>query len=344
MWKPLGGWVSVPATGDGQSETSSASSKPAQLMFRIRRVLVLLPVVGAVAAVVIWLSSDLVHLHGWDWALAGVGVLVVSWLWSYRFSPTPWSARFVAPLWSVGTKVVAGALLGWGLLCCAAIYLWFLAVPFFRGLQTREVGAPLWHVLVIVVLIAVTFHLLFPMIEPKRRAVLVWHVTQGKLTAKWLFALYFGVIVSASIALWDQMLLLLAKHDVVGFYVALPKVGAAQLERVSLTDLINGNDIFYLLVWQLFDMVPTLKVNDTIGFEQPLFYDSLAGWLVLVFKVIVGFALIGSVLAIVKAQQTKPDKPAEISLLPRTTQRILPRWPRARRPGPDISAPETTDP
>jgi hypothetical protein len=34
--------------------------------------------------------------------------------------------------------------------------------------------------------------------------------------------------------------------------------------------------------------------TDTIGFEQPLFYtSSLVGWLVLAFKVIVGFALIG---------------------------------------------------
>jgi hypothetical protein len=33
----------------------------------------------------------------------------------------------------------------------------------------------------------------------------------------------------------------------------------------------TGNDIFSLLVWQLGDMVPTLKVKDTIEFEQPLF-------------------------------------------------------------------------
>ena len=54
------------------------------------------------------------------------------------------------------------------------------------------------------------------------------------------------------------------------------------------------------------------------------------------FKVIVGFALIGSVLAIVKAERAKPDKPTEVSLLP---------WrPRARRPRPDRQAPETAVP
>jgi hypothetical protein len=114
----------------------------------------------------------------------------------------------------------------------------------------------------------------------------------------------------------------------------LPKAGAAQAERVPVADLIHGNDIFSLLVWQLGDMVPTLKVNDTIGFEQPLFYtSSLVGWLVLAFKVIVGFALIGSVLAIVKAERAKPDKPPEVNLLP---------WrPGTRRPRPDQQAPET---
>lgn len=124
-----------------------------------------------------------------------------------------------------------------------------------------------------------------------------------------------------------------------------PKAGAAPAERVSLTDLITGNDIFSLLVWHLGDMVPTVKVNDTLGFNQPLFYtSSLAGWLVLAFKIIVGFALIGSVLAIVQAQRAKPDKPSEVSLLPGTTQRILHWRPGARRSGPDVQAPETADP
>jgi hypothetical protein len=108
--------------------------------------------------------------------------------------------------------------------------------------------------------------------------------------------------------------------------------------------LINGNDIFLLLVWQLGNMVPTLKVNDTIGFEQPLFYtSSLAGWLVLTFKVIVGLALIGSVLAIVKAERAKPDKPPKVSLLPSTTQRVFHWRQTARRPGPDVQHPETAD-
>jgi hypothetical protein len=125
----------------------------------------------------------------------------------------------------------------------------------------------------------------------------------------------------------------------------LPKAGAAPAERVSVIDLIHGNDIFLLLEWQLGDMVPALKVNDTIGFEQPLFYtSSMVGWLVLAFKVIVGFALIGSVLAIVKAERDKPDKPPEISLLPGTVQRILHWQPKARRPRPDRQAPETADP
>jgi hypothetical protein len=46
--------------------------------------------------------------------------------------------------------------------------------------------------------------------------------------------------------------------------------------------------------------------------------------------------LIGGVLAIVKAERAKPDKPPEVSLL---------FWRRSpRRPGPDRQAQETADP
>lgn len=342
MCMPLGVGVSDPATGHTRSKTSSASSKSAQLMLRIRLVLVLLAVVGFVAMAVILFFIGFGNLHGWDWALPGVGALAVSWLWSYKFISTPWSDRFVAPWWSVGTKVVAGAMLGGSLLVWAALYFLLLAVPFFPGNQTREIHSALaWHVLIIVILIVMTFLLMFPIIAPKRRAWLVWRFTQGRFMAKSMFVLAFGVIVSASIALWDQLLLLLARIHWVRYYLPPPKPHTA---RVPLNVLINGNhDIFFLLVWQLGDMVPALKVDDAIGFEQPLFYNWPAGWLVLAFKAVVGLALIGSVLAIVQAQQAKPDKPAEVSLLPHPIQRILPRWWRARRPGPDISAPETAD-
>ena len=204
-------------------------------------------------------------MHGWDWALAGACVLAVSWLSSFQLSPTPRSDRIAKRLQPVAAKVGAGAVMLWGLMLRACGYLLVLMAPYSTGIQSMVVGSPLVvHVLIIVVLIVVTFHLLFPIIEPKRRAMLVWRFTQGRLTAKSLFALYFGLIVSTSIAVWDQLLLLLAKHDVVRFYLVAPKAGAAPVERVSLTDLITGNDIFSLLVWHLGDMVPTVKVNDTL--------------------------------------------------------------------------------
>jgi hypothetical protein len=326
--------MSDPVTGDGQSETSSASSEPAQSMSRIRATLTFLPIGGGIA---IGAVIGIGNVHGWDWALAGAGALVVSWLGSYRISSTPRSARIAARLQPVATGVFTGIMGLCVLVMVACGYLLVLIAPFSPGLQTLEVGSPLVvHVLIIVGLIVVTFILLFPLIEPKRRAWLVWRVTQGRFMAKSLYALGFGLIVSASIALWDQLLLLLAKHDVVRFYQMLPQAGAGPGGPVSATDLIHGNDIFLLLVWQLGDMVPTLKVNDTIGFEQPLFYtSSVVGWLVLAFKVIVGFALIGSVLAIVKAERAKPGRPTEVSLLP---------WRPRARPRPDRQAPETAGP
>jgi hypothetical protein len=272
-------------------------------------------------------------------------VLAASWLWSYSVISTPRSARIAARLQPVATKAGIGAVWLWLLLLGACGYLLVLVAPYSTGIQSLVMGSPLLvHVLIIGLLIVVTYHLLFPIIAPKRRAKLVWNFTQGTPVAKSLLALYFGLIVSTSIAVWDQLLLLLAKHDVVRFYLAAPKAGAAAAERVPLADLIAYNHIFSLLVWHLGNMVPTLKVNDTIGFGQPLFYtSSLVGWLVLAFKIIVGLALIGSVLAIVQAQRAKPDKPPEVSLLPGTTQRILHWRPRARHAAPDVQPTESSD-
>jgi hypothetical protein len=243
----------------------------------------------------------------------------------------------------VAAKAGTGAVWLWVLILGACGYLLALMAPYSTGIQSVVVGSPLVvHLLIIGLLIAATYHLLFPIIEPKRRAMLVWKFTKGTPGAKSLLALNFGLIVSTSIAVWDQLLLLLVKHDVIRFYLMAPKAGAAPAEHVPLADLITGNSIFSLLVWQLGDMVPTLRVNDTIGFGQPLFYtSSLAGWLVLTFKIIVGFALIGSVLAIVHAQRAKPDKPPEVSLLPGTTQRIVHWRPGTRRSGPDVHPSET---
>jgi hypothetical protein len=293
---------------------------------------------GAVAFGVVVLGIGIGHLHGWDWAVAVASVLAASLVFSYWISPTPWATWIGARLQPVVITVYAGILGLCGLVILACGYLLALMAPYSPGLQTQEIGSPLVvHLVIIGFLIGVTFYLLFPLIEPKRRAWLVWNVTQGKAMAKSLYVLGFGLIVSTSIALWDQLLLLLARYDVVGFYQILPKAGAVQAGRVPVADLIHGNDIFLLLVWHLGDMVPTLRINDTIGFGQPLFYTSpLVGWLVLAFKVIVGFALIGSVLAIVKAERAKPDKPPQVSLL---------AWrPGMRRPRPAQQAPETAGP
>jgi hypothetical protein len=338
--------MSDPVTSNGQSETASAGSESGPEISRAAAALQVLPIAGAIALGVI-IGIGFGNLHGWDWAIAGASVLAAAWLLSYWVFPTDRSTRVAARLQPAAAAVGLGVAGLWALVFLTSCYLLLLMAPYSPGIQTVVVGSWLVvHVAVMAGLIVIAYHLLFPLIEPKRRAVLVWRVTQGGFINKARYALGFGLIVSTSIALWDQLLLLLARHDVVRFYHVLPKAGTAAAEPVPVADLIHGNDIFSLLAWQLGDMVPTLKVNDTIGFGQPLFYtSSLAGWLILSFKLIVGLALIGSVLAIVKAQRDKPSKPPpEISLLPGTTQRILHWRPRARRPRPDRQAPETAGP
>ena len=176
--------MSDPVTSGGQSKTSSASSEPAQSMYRLRMTLRCLPIVGA-AAIGVILGIGIGNLHGWDWALAAAGVLAASWLGSYWIIPTPRSARIAARLQPVAAKVGTGAVWLWLLVLGACGYLLVLMAPYSTGIQSRVVGSPLVvHVLIIGFLIVVTFHLLFPIIEPKRRAMLVWRVTQGRFTAK----------------------------------------------------------------------------------------------------------------------------------------------------------------
>lgn len=336
--------MSDQVTSDGQFETSPASNGSEEPPSRVLATLGCLPMVAGAA---IGLALAYGSLHGWDWALAGLCVLAVSWLLSYLLVPTPWLKRRGERLEPVATKAGTGATLVWALAFAASWYLAALVMPFDAGVQSWAVGSALVvHVLIIFVLVVVTFHLLFPLIAPKQQRMLVWRVARGKPIAKLQVVLFFGLIVSGSISLWNQLLLRLAKHDVVWFYLTQPKAGAAPPERVSLTDLINGNHILRLLMWQLGDMVPSLNVNDTLGFEQPLFYSSfVASWLVLAFKVIVGLALIGTVVAIIQAIREEPKKPFhEVSLLPHTTQRVLTWLPKAWRRRRDIQAPETADP
>jgi hypothetical protein len=137
---------------------------------------------------------------------------------SYWIIPTSWSVRIAARLQPTAAIIGVGVAGLCGLVFLASCYLVVLMAPYSPGIQTLVVGSPLVvHALIIGGLIFVTFLLLFPLIEPKRRATLVWRVTQGGFMAKSRYALGFGLIVSTSIALWDQLLLLLARHDVVRF-------------------------------------------------------------------------------------------------------------------------------
>ena len=98
---------------------------------------------GAVAIGVI-IGIGIGNLHGWDWALAGAGVLAASWLWSYQVSPTPGSARIAARLQPVAARVGTGAMLLWGLVFLACGYVVVLMAPYSTGIQSLVVGSPLY--------------------------------------------------------------------------------------------------------------------------------------------------------------------------------------------------------
>ena len=153
-------------------------------MSRLTATLRLLPIVGAAAFGVI-LGIGIGNLHGWDLApgqrqrARRVLALVAP---GQSHAPERWIAARLQP---VATGVVTGAVWLWLLVLeLAAISGEFMA-PYSTGIQSLVVGSPLVvHVLIIGVLIVVTFHLLFPIVEPKRRAMLVWRFSQGRFAAK----------------------------------------------------------------------------------------------------------------------------------------------------------------
>ena len=162
--------MSDPATGSGQSETSSASSTSGQEIPRVVATLALLILSGAIAAGVVG-GIGFGNVHGWDWVMVGAGCLAAAWLLSFWLSPTSQSKRIAKRLRPAATVVGYGVLGLWLLMFVASGYLVMLMAPYSPEIQNAVVGSWLVvHVAIIFGLIVVAYHLLFPLIEPKRRA------------------------------------------------------------------------------------------------------------------------------------------------------------------------------
>ena len=70
------------------------------------------------------------NLHGWDWALAGAGVLAAAWLLSYWLIPTSRSTRIAARLQPAATVVGLGVAGLWALVFLTSCYLVVLMAPY----------------------------------------------------------------------------------------------------------------------------------------------------------------------------------------------------------------------
>src|SRR5262249_5969058 len=101
-----------PVTGDSQSEASPAGSWLGHLMSRVKATLLSLVAIGAAALGMI-LGIGIGNLHGQDWALAGLGMLVAAWFLSYYVSPTALSARIGTRLQPVAVKAGVSAVWVW---------------------------------------------------------------------------------------------------------------------------------------------------------------------------------------------------------------------------------------
>src|SRR5262249_60820903 len=107
--------MSDPVTGSDQSGTSSASSDSGQPVSRVAAIWLGLLVAGPLAAgVIIGIGPG--NLHGWDWALAGAGVLAAAWLFSYWLVPTSRSKRIAKRLQPAATAVGVGVAGLWTLM------------------------------------------------------------------------------------------------------------------------------------------------------------------------------------------------------------------------------------
>ena len=62
-----------------------------------------------------------------------------------------------------------------------------------------------------------------------------------------------------------------------------------------------------MYLWHLFDSIPGIKFNETVGWAQRYSYtDKLSGWLMVAFKVLVIFSVIGSFVACGRLRRETP--------------------------------------
>jgi hypothetical protein len=105
----------------------------------------------------------------------------------------------------------------------------------------------------------------------------------------------------AAVGWFAALAFVLDEHGVVDFST---RVGG----RVEHTGQLS--DFF---VWQSFEQIPVLAVNDTLQWEIPLHYGGGAGWIALAFKVLIVLPLVPVFLAAWRHRRPPRTAPAAVS-------------------------------
>ena len=108
-----------------------------------------------------------------------------------------------------------------------------------------------------------------------------------------------------------------------GVSCAFQRAGVVEIEPT--VALNNGCATKYadMYLWDMFNLIPAIKFNETIGWEQRYQYsDALSGWLMLLFKVLVVVAVIGSFISAGRIRREQEKQTTTSPPVPKSAEAV----------------------
>jgi len=181
-------------------------------------------------------------------------------------------------MWRMLRAIFKATRLADGALFLFAIFLLLMPIAFVGKLLNWALAREsLWLALSIVIPVTVSLFLFAAMMTNEQflRDVHLYGVrwpSTLSIALAWLAVVVFGSLTS-----------LFERVDVIHIQPSVPHTDGAATRYAD------------LYLWHLFDSIPAIKFNDTVGWKQPYTYsDKLSGWLLLLFKILVIVSVIGS--------------------------------------------------
>lgn len=237
-----------------------------------------------------------------EWATIGIiavllAIVVVALLASELKERHPWAMK----LSQVGRAVGSGVVTAYSALLVMCAYAVVLLAAFSPGLNRWVVDRPpVVQGLVFAALGAMVVVFLYRLRNKDRRGELLKKLVDGPLGV--LTAPAF-LVLAASVALTAASMLLLVGADHRWWDLRAPGGDDTSSQVVEIGGLADETLPSKLVLWEMLDLVPIVKIPRTLAWEEPpiTYEDWGAGFVLLVFKGVAGVALLGAGRALFEA-------------------------------------------